>query len=168
MSLHNEQSEAGTPEFFWHWHSWEELSKEWMYRILAAREAVFVVEQSCPYQELDGRDPEALHLYALGGQTVNAGHREIAAYLRLLPPGAVYQEAAIGRVLTTKPYRSFGLARDGMIMAIEKAGKCYPEAGIRLSAQCYLQSFYENLGFLPVGEPYDEDGIPHIEMLLRA
>jgi ElaA protein len=142
----------------WQWCRLEQLSAEQLYVLCAARESVFVVEQHCAYQELDGRDSEALHLIAWSGN-------EVAAYLRVLAPGAVVKQPSIGRVMTAKFCRGRGLGREIMTRALDYLDEVYPEEGVGVSAQTYLERFYGSFGFEPVSEPYLEDGIPHIKMV---
>jgi len=141
------------------------LSTEELYQIVQLRQQVFVVEQVCVYLDADGYDREALHLFA-----VQQGC--IVAYCRLLPPGLKYQEASIGRVCTALEKRGSGLGRELMQKALTLVSASYASESvrvdIRISAQLYLQSFYSSLGFTAVSAPYDEDGIPHIEMLCSA
>ena len=146
----------------WALQTFSELDPDRLYEIIKARVDVFVVEQACPYPELDGRDQDALHL---SGCTADG---ELAAYARILAPGEVYAEAAIGRVLTVARFRGCGLGRPLMQRAIAACGELYPGHGIRLGAQYRLQQFYVSLGFVAVGSPYDEDGIRHIEMVRAA
>ncbi|MGN0687652.1 MAG: GNAT family N-acetyltransferase [Oscillospiraceae bacterium] len=135
-----------------------ELSPSELYRIMQARVSVFVVEQNCPYQELDGKDVDALHVwYEEGG--------EICAYLRVLAEGVSYPGAAsVGRVLTLR--RGEGLGAKLMQEGVRLARERYGARKIRIGAQLYAKGFYEKAGFVQDSEPYDEDGIPHIEMLL--
>lgn len=130
-----------------------------LYAILAARVDVFVVEQDCPYSELDGLDQTAQHLWAV----TETG--QIAAYARITAPGTRFEEPSIGRVITASAFRGRGLGRQLMNRALELAQSHYPDASLRISAQQHLQPFYETLGFQFVCGPYDEDGIPHVEML---
>jgi len=145
----------------WILKSFEQLDTPELYRILQVRNAVFVTEQHCPYQDADNKDLQALHLWQQTDDDV------VKAYCRLLPPGVSYPEASIGRVLTSMAYRKEGLGRRMMEQAIQCIGQQWPGASIRISAQLYLEDFYRSLCFQPVGEPYPEDDIPHIEMLLR-
>lgn len=139
-----------------HFH---DLTREELYAIMAARQSVFVVEQDCPYLDADGIDAECWHLLGL------APNDTVLAYLRIIPPGARYAEPSIGRVLTTAEGRGKGFGRALMEEGIARLRSLYPNAPIRISAQQYLEAFYYSLGFRPVSEPYDEDGIPHVEML---
>ncbi len=138
------------------------LSTEELYQIVQLRQQVFVVEQNCVYLDADGYDRAALHLFA-----VQQGR--LVAYCRLLPPGLKYQEASIGRVCTALEKRGSGLGRELMQKALTLVDESYASdsvrVDIRISAQLYLQNFYSSLGFTAVSAPYDEDGIPHIEML---
>ncbi len=145
-----------TPSIRWQWCRLQELSHEQFYTVMAAREAVFVVEQNCAYQELDGFDFSALHLIAWSGT-------EVAAYLRVIAPGVKYPQAALGRIMTAKAFRGCGLGRELMIRALQYIDETHPE-GVCISAQTYLERFYRSFGFEPVSEPYREDGIPHIKM----
>ena len=137
----------------------EDLSVQELYELLKLRVDVFVVEQSCPYHELDGKDECALHVFLK-----DAG--EIVAYLRVLPLGAMFDDAVgIGRVIAKR--RGVGLGeriiRNGIALAHERMG-----AGrIRLEAQSYAQGFYEKVGFVRCSDEFDEDGIPHVGMVLE-
>jgi ElaA protein len=142
----------------WRWCSLGELSARQLYSLFAARAAVFVVEQNCPYQDLDGADLEAEHLIVWSGD-------EVAACARVLEPGVKYAEASIGRVLTAKPFRSSGLGRELMAQAVARCEERFPGQPIRIGAQAYLERFYGSFGFVKASEEYVEDGIPHIEML---
>ncbi len=131
---------------------------EW-HDLLALRVAVFVVEQTCPYQEIDGKDPLAFHV--IGRNEAN----ETIATARVLPPGISYKEWSIGRVAVDEKYRAKKLGYELMRQAMQFVDEQEKNASIRISAQLYLKKFYENLGFEFTGKAYDEDGIPHIEML---
>ncbi|VVE68060.1 GNAT family N-acetyltransferase [Pandoraea captiosa] len=154
----------------WMCKTFDELGSALLYRILAARNAVFVVEQQCPYQDIDGRDLHSLHLVAqVAARTSSApvapGAPQIAAYLRLLPPGLAYEEASIGRVITASSHRGTGLGRELLARAVAIAEVQWPHAALRIGAQAHLEAFYGSFGFVKASEPYDEDGILHIEML---
>ena len=146
---------------YWQWCSLGDLSARQLYALFAARSAVFVVEQNCPYQDLDGADLEAEHLIAWSGG-------EVAACLRLLAPGVKYSEPSIGRVLTAKPFRTGGLGRELMARAIARCDEKFPHEPVRIGAQAYLERFYGSFGFVKASDVYIEDGIPHIEMLRSA
>lgn len=143
----------------WHWKSFDNLSAKEVYNILAIRQEVFVVEQDCPYQDADYLDDRSMHLFATNEEN------QILAYLRVVEPGVKYQEPAIGRVLTSDKVRGQGFGKLLTEKAMEHTAQTYPGQGVRISAQQYLTAFYNSFGFEVVSAPYDEDGIPHIEML---
>lgn len=143
----------------WHVQRFDELSLARLYAILRARAAVFVVEQNCPYQDLDGLDEGALHLTAWQR---GAG---LIAYARIVPPGARFAEPSIGRVLTAQAVRGSGFGHELMQRAIAAAQSAFAGSDLRISAQLHLERFYGELGFKTVSEPYPEDGIAHVEML---
>lgn len=143
------------------WLPFDRLSGRELYDVLQLRQRVFVVEQTCPYLDADGVDLRCWH--ALG---VEGGR--VVATARLVPPGEKYAEPAIGRVVTAPEVRRRGHGLTLMRSAIAQGQRLYPGQGLRLSAQRYLQRFYEGLGFVAVGEPYAEDGIPHVEMVREA
>ena len=138
----------------WHDRSFSTLTAHELYAITALREQVFVVEQNCVYLDADGADPACRHLWADDADVIHA-------YCRIVPAGLKYAEASIGRVITAAPARGTGLGKELMQRAIAACGR----GPIRISAQAHLQKFYGDLGFAAHGAPYDEDGIPHIEMV---
>lgn len=142
----------------WYINSFQDLSNESLYKILKARTDVFVVEQNCPYPELDNYDQASIHYYL----KVN---NEIAAYVRILPKGSKYREVSIGRVLVAKKYRGNGYARELMQKAIDYVVSDWGETEIKIQAQVYLEEFYTSLGFRKNSMSYLEDGIPHIDMI---
>jgi len=146
----------------WKWSLFDELSARDLYAILKIRQAVFVVEQDCAYQDIDDIDQHAWHL--LGKQQSGATQR-LVAYLRLVYPTIKYPEPSIGRVLTGASARGQGLGKAMTREALAQAAREYPGQPVRISAQSYLFEFYNEFGFEIVSEPYDEDGIPHVEML---
>ncbi|AIZ60691.1 GNAT family acetyltransferase [Bacillus pumilus] len=141
----------------WTCQTFEQLSKEDLYLILMERVNVFVVEQTCPYPEIDHRDQEAIHLIAKENGT-------IVAYCRIFQNGIVYKEASIGRVLVTQAGRKKGYGKMLLIKALEKLNEL-GETSVKIQAQAYLKSFYESFGFKVVSDVYDEDGIPHFDMI---
>ncbi len=149
----------------WKWTPFDALSVAELYDVLMARQAVFIVEQQCVYPDIDALDPCAWHLL---GHTTDAETQVLAAYLRVVFPGKKYDEPSIGRVLTTPAARGQGWGRALMAEGIQRVEAHYPNCAIRISAQQYLERFYQSFGFQTVSEPYDEDGIPHIEMLRPA
>jgi ElaA protein len=149
-------------QLHWHIKTWEELSKEELYAILTLRTDVFIIEQNCPYMDTDGKDLKSLHLFAADK------NNQVHACIRLVKPGVSYLEWAIGRVATSQGYRRSGLGKELMQRGMDYLKKEYSSPDIRISAQCYLKKFYSDFGFLPVGEEYLEDDIPHIEMLYHC
>lgn len=142
----------------WEIKAFDQLSLQELYTILTLRTNVFVVEQACLYPEVDGKDPNCLHL--LG--TING---ELVAYLRILPAGLRYDEVSIGRVVIKPSHRGKGLGRLMMEQAIHCITNEWKESQIKIGAQAYLEKFYQSLGFEPVSEVYLEDDIPHLDML---
>lgn len=146
----------------WQLLSFDELTTAQLYAILALRQQVFIVEQQCTYQDCDGRDKNAHHLLAWDDQKEQS---LLIAYLRILPPQKEKDSPAIGRLVTHPDKRGKGLGREIMERCLHALDEIYPNAVATLSAQQYLISFYEHLGFLIASEGYDEDGIPHIRMI---
>jgi ElaA protein len=146
----------------WQFSSFSDLSNKDLYEVLAQRQNIFILEQTCLYPDIDGYDLEAHHL--LGWRSVD-GKRELAAYLRVLAPGAKYDEMSLGRVITTQAARGTGAGRQLLERGIACAEALYPGHRIRIGAQQYLEKFYQSFGFHTVSAPYDEDGIMHIDML---
>ncbi|MFL6710172.1 MAG: GNAT family N-acetyltransferase [Massilia sp.] len=151
------------PAIEWQWASFNELSNHDVYAMMAARLHVFVLEQQCLWNDFDGLDQGAHHL--LGWQMVD-GKRVLAAYLRVLAPGAKYAEASIGRVLTTETARGGGAGRALVAEGLKGMARLHPGAPIKIGAQRYLERFYAGFGFKTISAPYDEDGIEHVDMLL--
>lgn len=141
----------------WKIKRFEALSLTELYSVLELRSEVFIVEQNCPYQDVDGKDAKALHLVGkFDGKTV--------AYARLFQSGDYFENASIGRVVISKNYRDKKWGYDLMREAISGIEAHFGETKITISAQLYLQKFYENCGFVQTSEMYLEDDIPHIEM----
>nr|WP_044760957.1 GNAT family N-acetyltransferase [Streptococcus suis] len=138
--------------------AFDQLSLQELYTILTLRVDVFVVEQACPYPEVDGKDPNCLHLLGMD-------NGELVAYLRILPAGLSYDEVSIGRVVIKSNHRGKGLGRPMMEQAIHFITNEWKESQIKIGAQAHLEKFYSSLGFEPVSEVYLEDDIPHLEML---
>lgn len=146
--------------FYWTCKKFEDLTAAELYCILNLRNQVFVVEQNCVYLDTDGKDAASHHLCGWL-------HNELVAYCRLLPPGTAYTKlASIGRVSTHPAHRKDGYGKILMQHAIEKTYSIFNVSTIKIGAQQYLIKFYSNLGFKVISEPYLEDGIPHVEMLL--
>jgi ElaA protein len=147
----------------WQRCGFNELTNVELYEVLAQRQKVFVLEQQCFYNDFDGLDAGAHHV--IGWRRSDDGARELVAYLRVLAPGAKYDEMSIGRVLTTEAARGTGAGRELLARGIEYAEQLHPGHRIRIGAQQYLEAFYQSFGFETISEPYDEDGIMHIDML---
>lgn len=143
----------------WQCNYFNELGTGELYAILQLRNDVFVIEQNCVYQDADNKDLASYHLMGWDGDS-------LACYCRILPPGISYTEASIGRVVCSPAYRNAGAGSELMKRAIIHTLAQFDCNTIRISAQLYLQKFYELLGFIKVSETYLEDDIPHIEMLL--
>lgn len=147
----------------WQWSGFHELSNVELYEVLAQRQKVFVLEQQCFYNDFDGLDVGAHHL--IGWLRKEGGGRELVAYLRVLAPGAKYDEMSIGRVLITGKARGTGAGREMLARGIALAEQLHPGHRIRIGAQQYLEKFYQSFGFETISKPYDEDGIKHVDML---
>lgn len=135
----------------------DEFGPRELYTMLKMRTDVFVVEQKCPYRELDGTDPDTLHLRLLSGS-------ELLAYARIGKPSHAADPAVIGRVLVSPDHRGKRLGDALMNEAIAVCERLFPNHPIALSAQSHLRRFYETFGFVAVSDEYLEDDIPHIDM----
>jgi ElaA protein len=134
------------------------LTTKELYDLLQLRSEVFVVEQDCVYQDVDGKDQKALHILGYKKD-------QLVAYTRVFKPGDYFKEASIGRVVVKEEERQYKFGYDIMNASIDAIKNNYKESIIRISAQTYLKRFYNNLDFIEVGEEYLEDGIPHINMV---
>jgi ElaA protein len=151
----------------WQWCKFDALSGREMYAILKLRCEVFIVEQNCVYQDVDGLDPACWHL--LGWRAgAEGGPAQLVAYLRGMGPGVKFDEASIGRVMTHASARRGGAGRELMAQGLARMQQQFPGVPLKIGAQCYLQAFYESFGFVQCSAEYDEDGIPHMDMLRRA
>lgn len=130
--------------------------------MMTYRQQIFVVDQHCVYLDTDDKDREAIHLVCWQDETKT----KILAYSRLLAPGVRFKEASIGRISTAMSTRGKGLGKDLVARSIDEISKLWPDSNIRISGQEYLQEFYEDFGFVVSSKPYEEDGIPHLEMFL--
>jgi ElaA protein len=144
------------------WYAFTELSLHALHDILRLRQQVFILEQTSLYPDIDGHDPDAFHLAA------RASTGELIGCLRLLPPGRTNRRPAIGRLAIAQAFRGLKMGHRLMEEGIRKAGELYTGRAIYISAQRHLVPFYTDLGFAPRGEPYDEDGILHIDMIRPA
>ncbi|MCG2417489.1 GNAT family N-acetyltransferase [Aequorivita sp. F47161] len=138
--------------------NFEELSRKELYEILQLRSEIFVVEQDCVYQDIDGKDQRALHVM---------GWKDgiLVAYARCFKAGDYFDEAAIGRILVRENYRKLGYGHQITKVSIEAIKEKYKANTIKISAQIYLVIFYQSHGFKTIGDRYMEDGIPHIAMV---
>lgn len=143
-----------------HWvlKKFDDLTPHELYAILQLRNAVFVVEQACVFQDADSKDQGSHHLMGFDNST-------LIAYTRLLPPHLVYEQASIGRVVTAPAVRRYGVGKTLMQQSINAVYNLFGTGPIKIGAQLYLKKFYESFGFVQIGAPYLEDGIPHIYML---
>lgn len=138
--------------------SFNELNTTELYDLLQLRSEVFVVEQDCVYQDIDGKDQKALHVLGYYNKT-------LVAYTRLFKAGDYFKDASIGRVVVKENQRQNSLGYDIMKASIEAVKLYFNTTQIKISAQTYLKRFYNNLNFYEIGEEYLEDGIPHIAMI---
>jgi ElaA protein len=138
-----------------------ELTTPWLYAVLRLRQEVFVVEQRCAFLDLDGLDQQSTHMLCRSGN-------ELLAYLRCLPPGLVYTESALGRIVVCPDMRGQQLGKELVQRGIDHNLSQWPGHGIRISAQSHLQPFYASLGFVGEGEEYLEDDILHRQMRYHA
>ena len=171
----------------WQWSRFPELAAAELYAALAARQQVFTVEQRCAFQDADGHDVYAWHLFAWAEDSAEVASTPtprgaarscapsgdpaalvLAGYLRVLDPGRKFAEPSIGRVLTVAPYRGIGFGRTLMAEGIARTRRVWPERTVRIAAQQRLERFYADLGFRTAGAPYQEDDIAHVDMLLPA
>ena len=143
----------------WHCKAFKDLSPLEMYKILQLRSEVFVVEQNCVFLDMDDKDEGCLHFMGFAGD-------DLAAYTRLVPPGYIYKEMSIGRVVTSPAHRSKGLGKELMQRSIELCFKQFGAGHVKIGAQYYLLKFYTSLGFEVISDIYLEDGIEHVYMML--
>ena len=139
-----------------------ELNLDDFHDIIALRIKIFVIEQDCPYQDLDGNDKLAFHLYFKDEKN------QIVAATRILPQNIAYDEVSIGRVVVDKSSRGTGLGHELMEQSMVFVQSQFGAADVRLSAQKHLENYYEKHGFKSTGKEYLEDGIPHVEMLFKS
>ena len=144
----------------WTLKPFDSLTPQELYNILQLRNEVFIVEQNCPYQDLDNKDLYAFHLMGMK-------ENKLIAYSRLLAPGISYSESSIGRVVSSPAARKTGMGKKLMDESIIQIQNLFHTDTIRIGAQLYLKKFYESFGFIQQGEAYLEDNIPHIIMLRK-
>ena len=145
----------------WTWSRFAGLGVDNLYDALALRCRVFILEQG-PYLDPDGVDRQAWHLLGRDGAGV------LQTYLRVVDPGARYAEPSIGRVITAPEQRGRGIGRELVAQGIARCAATWPGRDIRIAAQAHLQAFYGGFGFVPIGEIFLDDDIPHIQMLRSA
>ncbi|MER0240299.1 GNAT family N-acetyltransferase [Fulvimarina sp. MAC8] len=146
------------PDIAFRWSAFEELSALEIHDLLRLRSLVFVVEQTCVFAEIDGADPDAIHLRVTVGE-------DLAGCLRIREDGDLIR---IGRIATAAAFRGHGFGHEMMAEALRYVGRRFPRRDLTVSAQAHLQAFYARHGFEVASEPYDEDGIPHIDMTRTA
>ena len=146
-----------------HWRavSFEKLSLVELYELMALRQEVFVVEQDCPYLDADGKDFDSHHVMGYDSNM-------LVACTRIVAPGISYDEVSLGRIVTKPSVRGKGHGIALMQFSHQMVKELYGDVPIRISAQCYLEKFYKNLGYEATGKEYLEDGIPHMEMLRKV
>lgn len=143
-----------------HANNIDEITQAELLSLLILRTSVFIVEQNCPYQDADGFDHQAIHIWF-------EDENGIAACTRALPPHTRFEEASIGRIITAPEYRGKGLGLKIVKAAVEEARKRFDTDRIRIEAQTYAIPLYEKAGFEVCSEPFLEDGIEHVEMILN-
>lgn len=144
----------------WTLKKFDELTVHELYHLLRLRSEVFVVEQNCVFLDMDDKDQGSFHL-------LGTKEEQLFAYTRLVPPGHIYPQASIGRVVTAPAARGTGSGRELMQQSIKKCNELFGTGDIKIGAQYYLKSFYESFGFEQVSDIYLEDGIEHIYMILK-
>lgn len=144
----------------WKIKSFDEFTVPELYAVLKARIDVFVIEQNCPYPDLDNYDQKAVHIWA-------EENGDILAYCRVFDKGIKYDETSIGRVLTTEKARGKSLGKQLIQYAVEVIENRFHTTKVRISAQDYLLRFYAGFGFEDTGKKYLEDDIPHTEMIRK-
>lgn len=146
----------------WYHKHFKHLNSVELYQILQLRNEVFIVEQNCPFQDLDGKDFKCYHLMGF-----DTDSQKVMAYTRIVPAGISYEEASIGRVVTAPLIRGSGVGKQLMQKSLELLKELYGGVSIRIGAQLYLKKYYESFGFEQVEAVYLEDGIEHILMLRK-
>jgi ElaA protein len=151
------QGDITIKDLRWQTASFDDLSGQQLYSAMRLRQEIFVVEQNCVYNDLDGLDQSAMHILAWRGT-------ELMAYLRCLEPGQSYPQSSVGRIVVAAQARAMSLGRELVQRGIDNNRRIWPDSGIRIAAQAYLEKFYVELGFVVDGAPFDEDGISHLHM----
>ena len=143
----------------WQFKHYNDLLLNEFHDILALRIQVFVVEQNCPYQDLDGKDKKCYHLICRNGKG------DVVGTMRILPPGVSYEEVALGRIVLAESVRGEQQGHEMMKEAMTFSKEEFGDVAIKLSGQKHLEGFYNKHGFKSTGKEYLEDGIPHVEMI---
>jgi ElaA protein len=144
----------------WIFSEFDNLRAGDLYKALKLRQDIFIIEQDCIYPDLDNMDYHSFHLLGYCGGT-------LAAYLRVVPPGKIFREPSIGRIIVAREYRSTGIGSELVKLGIKHTNQLYSDCRIRIEAQAHLREFYQGFGFSKVTDAYEKDGIPHIQMLLN-
>jgi ElaA protein len=142
----------------WLLKKFEELTPYQIYTILQLRNEVFVIEQNCVFQDADDKDQNSFHL-------MGSYNNKLVAYTRLVPPGEIYEQPSIGRVVTSSSVRGSGVGKELMQQSINAVHRLFGIQPIKIGAQLYLKKFYASLGFEQTSNVYLEDGIEHIYMI---
>jgi ElaA protein len=158
MGTHHRKE--GSKLLAWSIKSWEELTKRELYSILSLRSEVFVVEQTCIYQDIDNKDHKAHHVLGFDDN-------QLVAYSRIFNEGDYFKEASFGRAVTSQKVRGTGVGHLLVKETLQKMEQLYPKSSIKISAQAHLQGFYSKQGFKTEGPTYLEDNIPHVAMFIR-
>ncbi len=137
------------------------LTVKELYTILRLRNEIFVVEQNCVFLDMDNKDQSCQHLMLYH-------NKELMAYARIVPPGLSYEQASIGRIVSSSAARGKGFGKQLLQLAIDNCKRLHGNKPIKIGAQLYLKEFYESFGFVISSEVYDEDGIDHVEMIRAA
>lgn len=145
----------------WQCLSFNQLSTDQLYDLIKLRVDIFVVEQNCPYHDLDNHDRKGGTHHLLGYK-----NDELVAYLRLLPAGTTYDNVSMGRVATSASARGTGIGHQLLIQGLEHAESLWPKQDIDIGAQEHLQAYYKQHGFNAISAMYLEDDIPHVDMRL--
>lgn len=145
-------------QLHWKWSTLEELSSLEWHEVSVTRQAVFIIEQTCPYPDLDAFDPVSIHLLGRDAEG------KLQAYLRLVPPGVKFSEPSLGRILTASTARGTGAGRLLVRKGLAEHARRYPGLPNKIGAQAHLLDFYRSLGFEPCSDTYLEDDIPHLDM----
>ena len=146
----------------WYHKHFKNLTTTELYQILQLRNEVFIVEQNCPFQDLDDKDFKSYHLMGF-----DTDSQKVIAYTRIVPAGVSYEEASIGRVVTSPLARGNGIGKQLMKKSIELMEELYGGISIKIGAQLYLKKYYESFDFEQIEEVYLEDGIEHILMIRK-